>query len=121
MQIVTDEKGFVLSFAYVGTLVGGIDVPEPEDIEQFLHQFYAYQFQDGKLIYNSEAYDAHVTEELKAEYRHRREKECFSIINRGQLWYEGISLTQLLELRKRQRSLLLASFSAQSLPYTNGS
>ena len=52
MQIVTDEQGFVLSFAYVGTLVGGIEVPEPEDIEQFLHQFYAYQIQDGKLVYS---------------------------------------------------------------------
>ena len=26
MQIVTDEQGFVLSFAYVDTLVGGIEV-----------------------------------------------------------------------------------------------
>ena len=40
------------------------------------------------------------TEETKEEYRLRREKECFSVINRGQLWYEGISITQLLELRK---------------------
>lgn len=106
MQIVTDEQGFVLSFAYVGTLVGGIEVPEPEDIEQFLHQFYAYQIQDGKLVYNSEAYNAHVTEELKSEYRHRRETECFSVINRGQLWYEGVSITQLLELRQWYKAWL---------------
>ena len=106
MQIVTDEQGFVLSFAYVGTLVGGIEVPEPEDIEQFLHQFYAYQFQDGKLEYKKDAYEAHVTEELKSEYRQRREKECFSVVNRGQLWYEGISIAQLLELRQWYKAWL---------------
>lgn len=106
MQIVTDEQGFVLSFAYVGTLVGGIEVPEPEDIEQFLHQFYAYQFQDGKLEYKKDAYEAHVTEELKAEYRQRRETECFSVVNRGQLWYEGISIAQLLELRQWYKAWL---------------
>lgn len=106
MQIVTDEQGFVLSFAYVGTLVGGIEVPEPEDIEQFLHQFYAYQFQDGKLEYKKDAYEAHATEELKAEYRQRREAECFSVVNRGQLWYEGISIAQLLELRQWYKAWL---------------
>lgn len=100
MQIITDNNGFVLSFAYVGSLVEGIDVPEPEDIDQFLHQFYAYHLQDGRLVYDAAAYEKHLDEELKAEYRQRREKECFSVINRGQLWYEGISLTQLLELRK---------------------
>lgn len=41
MQIITDNNGFVLSFAYAGDLVEGIEVPEPEDIDQFLHQFYA--------------------------------------------------------------------------------
>lgn len=106
MQIVTDEQGFVLSFAYVGTLVGGIEVPEPDNIEQFLHQFYAYQIQDGKLVYNSDAYEAHAMEELKSEYRQRREKECFSVINRGQLWYEGVSISQLLELRQWYKAWL---------------
>ena len=106
MQIVTDEQGFVLSFAYVGTLVGGIEVPEPEDIDQFQHQFYAYQFQDGKLVYKNDAYETHPTEELMAEYRRRRETECFSVVNRGQLWYEGVSLAQLLELRQWYKAWL---------------
>lgn len=99
MRITTDEHGFVQCFAYVGDLVGGIDVPDPEDVELFLHQFYAFQYQDGKLIYNNDAYEAHVTEELKTEYRRRRETECFAVVNRGQLWYETISLQQILELR----------------------
>ena len=100
MKIVTDNEGFVLSFAYVGDLVDGMEVPEPADIDQFLHQFYAYKLQDGALVYDADAYEQHVTEERKAEYRERREKECFAIVNRGQLWYEGISIQQMLELRQ---------------------
>ena len=100
MQVITDEQGFVLSFAFIGNMVGATEIPEPEDLELFLHQFYAFQLADGKLIYNSAAYESHALEETKAEYRRRRETECFSVINRGQLWYEGISLTQLLELRQ---------------------
>ena len=100
MKITTDENGFVRCFAYIGTLVDGIDVPEPEDIDLFLHQFYAFRLQDGQLVYDSDAYEAYVTEETKEEYRRRREKECFSVINRGQLWYEGITIQQMVELRQ---------------------
>ena len=106
MQVVTDNDGFVLSFAYIGNLVNGTEVTEPEDIDQFLHQFYAFQLLDGKLVYNGEAYEAHVVEEMRTELRLRREKECFSVINRGQLWYEGVSLTQLLELRQWYKAWL---------------
>ena len=49
---------------------------------------------------------AQKTEETKEEYRHRREKECFAVINRGQLWYESVSLTQLLELRQWYKAWL---------------
>lgn len=106
MQVITDEQGFVLSFAFIGNMVGAIEIPEPEDLELFLHQFYAFQLTDGKLTYNSAAYESHVSEETKAEYRRRREVECFSVINRGQLWYEGITLTQLVELRQWYKAWL---------------
>ena len=106
MQVITDEQGFVLSFAFIGNMVGATEIPEPEDLELFLHQFYAFQLADGKLIYNSTAYESYVLEETKAEYRRRRETECFSVINRGQLWYEGITLTQLVELRQWYKAWL---------------
>ena len=99
MQVLCDERGFVQSFAFVGNLVNCTEVPEPEKLDQFLHQFYAFRLQDGKLVYDPAEYEAYQTEELKTEYRQRREKECFSVINRGQLWYEGVSLSQLIELR----------------------
>lgn len=32
--------------------------------------------------------------------RQRREEECFPIINRGQLWYEGLTELQTIELKQ---------------------
>ena len=32
--------------------------------------------------------------------RARRERECFSIINRGQLWYNNLTAEQKLEVEK---------------------
>ena len=106
MKITTDAQGFVQCFAYVGDLVNSIEVQEPEDIELFLRQFYAFQLQDGQLVYSAEAYEAHETEEIKEDYRLRREKECFSVINRGQLWYEGITIQQMVELRQWYKAWL---------------
>lgn len=106
MKITTDEQGFVRCFAYVGNLLNSIEVQEPEDIDLFLRQFYAFRLQDGRLVYDAEAYEAHVTEEIKAEYRIRREKECFAVVNRGQLWYENITLQQMVELRRWYKAWL---------------
>lgn len=39
-------------------------------------------------------------EEIKNESRRRREAECFPIINRGQLWYDGLTEQQLAELKE---------------------
>lgn len=99
MQVLCDNRGYVLSFAFVGSLVDGLEAPEPDDVDLFMHQFYAFQLKDGKLVYDPAEYEKYQTEEKKEDFRRRRETECFSVINRGQLWYEGVSLSQLLELR----------------------
>ena len=106
MQVLCDDRGFVLSFAFVGNLVDGTEVSNPDDLDLFMHQFYAFRLHDGKLVYSQSEYETHVAEEQKEEYRRRRETECFSVINRGQLWYEGISITQLLELRQWYKAWL---------------
>ena len=106
MKALLDDKGFIISYALVGNLVDGIDLPEPEDIAHFEEHFAAYQVRDGTAAFDSEHDEALQTEAKKAEFRLRREKECFSVINRGQLWYEGVSITQLLELRQWYKAWL---------------
>lgn len=39
-------------------------------------------------------------EEIIANLRERREKECFSVVNRGLLWYNYLSTEQRIELSK---------------------
>ena len=106
MQVLTDEKGFVTSFALVGTLVDGQEVNEPKDIPHFEQNFSAYRIRDGNLSFVEEQADALSKEAKAADLRHLRETECFSVINRGQLWYEGLSIQQLLELRKWYKAWL---------------
>ena len=106
MQVITDDRGYVLSFAFVGNMVGASETPEPEDMDLFMHQFYAFQLKDGKLMYDPTEYEKVQTDEQKENLRSRREPECFAVINRGQLWYEGISLSQLLELRQWYKAWL---------------
>lgn len=106
MKALLDDKGFIISYALVGNLVDGIDLPDPEDIAHFEEHFTAYQVRDGTAAFDSEHDEALQTEAKKAEFRLRRETECFSVINRGQLWYEGVSITQLLELRRWYKAWL---------------
>lgn len=106
MQVLCNDRGYVQSFAFVGALVEGIDTPDPEDMDLFMHQFYAFQLKDGRLVYDPTEYEKVQTDEQKENLRIRRETECFSVINRGQLWYEGISITQLLELRQWYKAWL---------------
>ena len=37
-------------------------------------------------------------EVIKRKLRERREKECFSVVNRGRLWYNKLSTAQIIEL-----------------------
>jgi len=57
-------------------------------------------------VYDPAEYEKVQTEEQKENLCSRRETECFAVINRGQLWYEGISLSQLLELRQWYKAWL---------------
>ena len=106
MKVLLNDKGFIHSFALVGDLVDGIEVPDPEDIDHFAEHFAAYKVYNGVAAYDDAQNTALQTEAATEEYRARREKECFAVINRGQLWYEGISVVQLLELRKWYKAWL---------------
>ena len=61
---------------------------------------------DGSLMFKSDM-ETKEYQDKKAEndeklmvemLRFEREKECFSVINRGKLWYDNLSEKQLLEL-----------------------
>lgn len=100
MKVLLDEQGFIQGYALIGELVDGIEIPTPEDISHFEQHFTAYKVRDGTAAFDAEQDKALQNEMVREELRSRRETECFSVINRGQLWYEGISIPQLIELRR---------------------
>lgn len=98
MKVLFNDNGFITNFAIVGDLVGGIDVQDPSNIEHFFDNFTSYKVVDGMAIFD-ETKDTEVKiEEAMQEYRTRREKECFPIINRGKLWYDTLTNEQTEEL-----------------------
>ena len=98
MQIKLNEKGFITDFAIVGTIEGGIEVNEPKDINHFMEHFTAYKVKNNAPDFDSEEDNKIETENTKQALRQRRQTECFSYVNRGQLWYATLSVKQLAEL-----------------------
>ena len=98
MKAIFDDSGFITSFALEGEITGGVELPDPEDIDHFLAHWQSYKAQDGKALFD-EAQDTSLAEESEKEtLRQRRQTECFSFVNRGQLWYATLSIKQLAEL-----------------------
>ena len=98
MKVLLNEGGYVESFAIIGDLVDGIEVPEPSDMEHFTAHFEAYGLADGELVFNDVRERALEYAKQVAEIKERREKECFPVINRGQLWYDRLTEEQHEEL-----------------------
>lgn len=98
-MIITIKDGYVDSYATTGTIVDGIEVDQPEDLEYFEKHSGAYKLADGKLVYDKDR-DTNIQEEnTKNDLRDLRNKECFSVINRGQMWYNSLTPEQTQELQ----------------------
>lgn len=99
MKISINENGYVQSYAEIGNLTNGIEIETPSDLAHFEVNFEAYQVKDGVLIFDEDKRlqldNQHILDDLRFE----REQQCFPIINRGQLWYEMLSETQVAELQ----------------------
>lgn len=102
MEIVLKD-GYVYSYAITGELEDGITVSK-EDMEtinlNFFEQHYSsYKLVNGSLVYDEEK-GKQIAEENELErLRILREKECFSVINRGQAWYNSLTDGQYEDLQ----------------------
>ena len=61
---------------------------------------------DGKVVAVEIVEPPKTQEEIIEELRQRREQECFTIINRGSLWYATLTDEQVEELNKWYRDWL---------------
>ena len=98
MKVTFDENGYVNGWCMVGDN-GGEEFDPPDDFDSFLDRFEAFKVVDGKLVFDKEKADADSEQLEQATLRERREAECFSVVNRGWIWYSSLTLAQWRELR----------------------
>ena len=99
MKVNLDENGYVREWAIVGDN-GGIDVPEPDDLESFIECSTGYKVVGGQLVKDAAKDRSERLERQKDTLRHLRDSECFPIINRGWMWYSALNLLQWIELKR---------------------
>lgn len=98
MKIKVDKQGFITDYAFIGDLVDSIEIADPKDTEHFEQHFTAYRVRDGDIQFDADQEQKALRQQAVSDYRQKREVECFSVINRGQLWYDTLSEQQLTEL-----------------------
>ena len=99
MKVLLNEAGYVESYALEGELLGAVECDPPEDLTVFETHFAAFRIRDGTLVLDKEHLDSMYEAETLNGYRKQREKDCFPIINRGELWYERLTDQQREELQ----------------------
>jgi len=99
MKVLLNEAGYVESYALEGELLGAVECDPPEDITVFETHFASFRIHDGTLVMDKEQLDSLCEAETLNGYRQQREKDCFPVINRGQLWYDRLTTEQRKELQ----------------------
>ena len=100
MQIVLNEQGYVHDYAIIGGFGShSVTVIEPENLDDFERNYGSYYLsEDGALVKNEDK-QKEIEEQIELnELRSQREKVCYPIINRGELWYSRLSNEQKEEL-----------------------
>lgn len=100
MKIKTNTEGFIDSYATVGEILDSTEIDAPADLDHFERNFRAYRIKDGALFFDEAQATVIQTEEENEQLRIERDAECFSVINRGWLWYDTLTEKQTKELRK---------------------
>ncbi|MBR0160558.1 MAG: hypothetical protein IJQ02_04650 [Oscillospiraceae bacterium] len=98
MKVTFDENGYVNGWCMVGDN-GGEEYDPPEEFDAFLDNCFCFKLVDGKLVHDQKKEEADMQEQEQADLRLLREKECFSVVNRGWIWYSTLTLAQWRELR----------------------
>lgn len=98
MKILIDENKYLTCFCIDAELENGIEVANPDDLESFIDTFRAYKYEDGNLLLDEQKLQSANDTRIADELRFKREKACFPVINRGELWYIRLTADQKKEL-----------------------
>lgn len=108
MQIVLNEDGYIACYAIIGNMLNSIEVSDPVDEDWFAEHFEEFKYNPatGELIRDVSREAALANQRTAEELRARREKECFSVINRGEMWYSMLTDEQKAELKEWYKAWL---------------
>lgn len=95
ISVIFDEDGYIEAFATIGGVEGGEPYPPIPDMDE--GYFMCYKFTD-RWEFDEERKTFVQNRMLLEELRAEREEECFSVINRGQAWYNTLTEEQTIEL-----------------------
>lgn len=96
INVKVDERNRLTSFATFGTIEGGVDIEVDESFDSLVD--FAYELIGDKLVFNQRILDEYLLKERLIELRLRRDEECFTMINRGGLWYDLLTKSEKDEL-----------------------
>lgn len=101
MAIITVDENNYITGLYVGdgfSIADGIEVALPFDADELFSNIGVYRYVGGEFIKDEKKAVTKADEDALAELRGRRKTECFTVINRGQLWYAQLTEAQAAEL-----------------------
>ena len=101
---ILEKDGYCYSFAIGCSLNDSsskkVKITEDFNYEDFYRLSGAYYINsDGFLVKDEQKALLLFNELQKDQLRVQRESECFSVINRGKLWYDNLTTSQLTELQ----------------------
>lgn len=101
MKVQIDENGYVQNFVIVGeSSACDIEVEEPENFMSQIQFYTAWHYDGAKLTFDEARANELQLEGQKNEIRQERARECFTVINRGQLWYETLNESEKEDLNR---------------------
>lgn len=98
MKILIDENKYLTCFCVDAELENGIEVATPEDLETFIDSFRAYRYVNGQLVLDVTKMESISDNRVVNELRLKRERVCYPVINRGELWYNRLTADQKEDL-----------------------
>lgn len=91
-----NENGFLTDYAIVGDIDNSIEIEIPDDFNQKYYR--CYKVENGAATFDENQKVVFEHEILLYTLRGRRTNECFSVINRGSVWYDTLTIEQKTEL-----------------------
>ena len=85
--------------------------------QNFLNKIQYYSYLFGNFIFDNEKFEQDQQFDLIENLRRRRETECFSVINRGKLWYDNLTNQQLEQLQNWYQAWLNVTETLQPPEY----